>query len=432
MSSRECDIQYGLLVTVAPLIDGPTERYNCYQIIDTGSIFKMTPYCHTINTQDTLKFERLLIIEITGQSTVTKDSHDLWQIANFYKERIRRGLKTVISISWITENTLSISLAYAIKELIDQGIDPKHIILFCPENFNTLRGDFVGFFSITGEEINIICCYHAEIHAYYRSYISQEQPLSKFSVDRPNKCLVNMAKISKHFRIMLLYEIFKGRQYDQFSVSVNTGSFVSIDDAFSKDINQIFGNLNTDAQFPSFKSCLKDNKFKEWIKLSEGRIDNFDIEEWDVDILKSTAFLGYPVDPKIFDNTCLSLVSETWVSGNFLTEKTFKPIINSHPFIINGGAGELKTLHSMGYKTFDFIIDESYDDIEDHELRIKEIYKQSLIFLKEYKNHLEQLEQVVEHNRQNHYHRGFEKFNEIRRLLIKISRNFFNYNPSLS
>jgi hypothetical protein len=47
--------------------------------------------------------------------------------------------------------------------------------------------------------------------------------------------------------------------------------------------------------------------------------------------------------------------------GTFLTEKTFKPIKHGQPFVIVGPAGSLQALRDLGYRTFDHVIDNSYD-----------------------------------------------------------------------
>lgn len=64
----------------------------------------------------------------------------------------------------------------------------------------------------------------------------------------------------------------------------------------------------------------------------------------------------------------ITIVSETHFEDKqetcFLSEKTFKAIACQNPFLILGNRGSLKKLHDMGYKTFDHIIDEGYDDLE--------------------------------------------------------------------
>jgi len=59
----------------------------------------------------------------------------------------------------------------------------------------------------------------------------------------------------------------------------------------------------------------------------------------------------------------------------FISERTLIPMVFKKPFIMIGPPHTLKYLKQLGFKTFDQIWDESYDDIEDHELRLKTIFK---------------------------------------------------------
>lgn len=76
-----------------------------------------------------------------------------------------------------------------------------------------------------------------------------------------------------------------------------------------------------------------------------------------------------------YKRTYFSIVTETRANEPELsfTEKTFKPIGNKHPFIILGVPGLIKWLRKMGFKTFHPLINESYDDIEDYEIRFNSI-----------------------------------------------------------
>lgn len=70
-----------------------------------------------------------------------------------------------------------------------------------------------------------------------------------------------------------------------------------------------------------------------------------------------------------FLDSYLNVVLETHMDvdqshGVFITEKTFKPIKHAQPFVIFGAAHTLKKLQDLGYKTFDSVIDNSYDSIE--------------------------------------------------------------------
>jgi len=94
------------------------------------------------------------------------------------------------------------------------------------------------------------------------------------------------------------------------------------------------------------------------IELSNGYSDetlsNFDtIKTYD----KDTALSCY------FDIVSESAFANT--DNVFFTEKIMKPLINLHPFIVIATGGFLRGLRSLGFKTYDGLFDESYDDIVD-------------------------------------------------------------------
>jgi hypothetical protein len=66
-----------------------------------------------------------------------------------------------------------------------------------------------------------------------------------------------------------------------------------------------------------------------------------------------------------YNHSKINVVVETQVDNSkhmFLTEKIWKPIICQQPFIVFGQQGYLKCLKDMGFKTFDSVWDESYDN----------------------------------------------------------------------
>ena len=96
---------------------------------------------------------------------------------------------------------------------------------------------------------------------------------------------------------------------------------------------------------------------------------------------------------KHFDNAYINIVLESHMNvdqtdGVFLTEKTFKPIKNSQMFIIFGACGSLQLLRDMGYKTFDHIIDNSYDNIKNTSERWKRAMDTTTTILKRSHNEI--------------------------------------------
>lgn len=110
----------------------------------------------------------------------------------------------------------------------------------------------------------------------------------------------------------------------------------------------------------------------------------------------------------------LYLVTETVATGrrNHLTEKTFKPIALNMPFILVGTAHSLAYLKNYGFRTFGDIWDETYDDIEDDEVRYSTIAR-TLRDIDELpvrcrQRLLREAQAVCEHNYTHFYNGGFE------------------------
>lgn len=78
--------------------------------------------------------------------------------------------------------------------------------------------------------------------------------------------------------------------------------------------------------------------------------------------------------PDHYDDSYCNLVLETLYDaeqsgGAFLTEKIFKPIRHAQPFIVFGTVDTLSTLRELGYRTFDAVLDNSYDSEIDNTQR---------------------------------------------------------------
>jgi len=74
-------------------------------------------------------------------------------------------------------------------------------------------------------------------------------------------------------------------------------------------------------------------------------------------------------------DTYFSLVTETVFTYpySFRTEKIWKPIAIGHPWIAVANPGFYRDIRNLGFKTFDGIIDESFDSIASSQTRIERI-----------------------------------------------------------
>jgi hypothetical protein len=69
-------------------------------------------------------------------------------------------------------------------------------------------------------------------------------------------------------------------------------------------------------------------------------------------------------DLREYADSWFSVVTETEMRGrpSRITEKTLKPLVNFHPFIMFGNPGSLRMIREYGFITFEDVIDESYDE----------------------------------------------------------------------
>jgi hypothetical protein len=104
---------------------------------------------------------------------------------------------------------------------------------------------------------------------------------------------------------------------------------------------------------------------------------------------------------KIYNKTAYSIVPETWADNrySFFTEKIAKPILGCRLFVVISGQHYLRNLRQLGFKTFDGIIDESYDSIQDGRTRwTKAIEQTEWLCQQPQEKILSQIAPIVIHN----------------------------------
>jgi hypothetical protein len=137
----------------------------------------------------------------------------------------------------------------------------------------------------------------------------------------------------------------------------------------------------------------------------------------------------------LFDENASSLVhvvTETVYFGkkNHLTEKTFKPICLGMPFILVSNAHSLEYLKRYGFRTFDKLWDESYDQETDDHARIEKVgalLKQlDELSTKELQQLHRHAHYIVEYNRRHFYNGSFELvlWRELQHMLKSLENEF--------
>ena len=159
-----------------------------------------------------------------------------------------------------------------------------------------------------------------------------------------------------------------------------------------KIIEELFtrGLLN-DTRFTWVDNFVPTDKIDERI-ISELNIniDDFKSIQLDGDVMYGSRlsyhdeFL-FTINPNWYYKSKVDIITETILDEYevHITEKTWKSIYLGKPFVISASRGHLKSLRNMGFKTFNSVVNEDYDDmvgkdkikqIIDTAIKLSEIY----------------------------------------------------------
>jgi hypothetical protein len=110
------------------------------------------------------------------------------------------------------------------------------------------------------------------------------------------------------------------------------------------------------------------------------------------------------IDPKVFNNTVFSVISE----GNayppaadfkFITEKTWRAVINRHPFIIAGYTEQTTYARQRGLRTFNqYFPIADYDTILDENARLDAVVTNTKHFLEHFEDNAKSIQDDINHN----------------------------------
>lgn len=201
----------------------------------------------------------------------------------------------------------------------------------------------------------------------------------EYTVKKKDKLLLCFNRVVRPHRILLTGHIIKKNLLDRCYYSFHplfnhVNAFNSVNQSF-KIVENLHGFVMGE-YFSKYLELLKQNSNIFPLKLNiepttnKTWVDNDDKEYYEnsyFSVTTETNFfpdLGSPYSPDVNNVNRFNTVYR----GNsvFLTEKTFKPIIMKHPFIMVSRPGTLKALRQCGYKTFHPFIDESYDEIKNN------------------------------------------------------------------
>lgn len=130
-------------------------------------------------------------------------------------------------------------------------------------------------------------------------------------------------------------------------------------------------------------------------------------------------------DSKEYNQCGIEIVLETVFDDqrNHLTEKTLRAIACGKPFLLVSTPGSLEYLKSYGFQTFNGLIDESYDTIQNSSERltavVKEMQRLANLPTSQKKQLWQKLYQIAEHNRELFFSESW-----IKQIFSEYQQNF--------
>jgi hypothetical protein len=205
--------------------------------------------------------------------------------------------------------------------------------------------------------------YHNRFEGIYHFYKKKKIDMQKLSIEPiiKNKQLSNkflcLNRRPSPQRLALYNFIYDYRNEGLISQAIDVNN--------NNDLNHALAGF--DQHFPKI---YNEFKFKELEKTLPAIIDFADMSK------------NNPThDTKIrkYIDSYLHIVSETYFNDKkdrmFFSEKIIKPIVFMRPFILFGPCHSLNYFRTLGYKTFNGFIDESYDNITDYTERFHAVCK---------------------------------------------------------
>lgn len=266
----------------------------------------------------------------------------------------------------ILENIDNIKIPDVVDTIYEQivingNIPPEQIKLV------SWSADMVHWVSSTAQRLGL-----AEIEFEYHNY--WEAKFKKIYNLRPFKKVPTLTNQCYHKKFLCLIKKWRLERCMLFILMSNRNL-----------INQGYVSFTSDLEDPEWNKIINILQIS-WPTLSH-EIDCIDPElnnilplQLDlVDKNTNQKFLqGFHASSNVFyTSSYFSVVAETAFfradSGLMITEKILRPIVHCHPFIIAGPDHSLEFLRFLGYRTFEGIIDESYDQETDDSKRLVKI-----------------------------------------------------------
>lgn len=237
----------------------------------------------------------------------------------------------------------------------------------------------------------------------HNAYISRPERLSTRWNYQSRKILVITGIPHRYNRIRLLYKLYKEQMLDD--KTCLWSFFKPFSDESWKECRRFLNEIN-------------DKDFDKFMAYAVRTLDHVKIVG--AKFAAQTIIEDFSLPIELYSDTCLSIVPEAHCYPDQpkydISERTWRVIINRHPFLIAGTQGNTDYLKSLGYKTFEEYFPLRYDDTDDLERTLDNILYNTKYFLSNIHIHHKEIEQDVEHN-YNVFLRMIEESDRLRSYL---------------
>lgn len=255
----------------------------------------------------------------------------------------------------------------------------------CPDNVKIAQK-----LGIPPDHTVLIDYYELQTYCFHTVLGCQHNSTYHRHADKDSCMLIGKPKLS---RLVFMHELWQRNLLDNSITSILLES--QDHNEHASRIMQLYRSMGY--------NDVEKHSILEMIETLSGSPDNVNYRYWNTLHGPVNHCPGYPYNSNIFTDTKFSIITESNFSSrdskiNFITEKTYKAIFNHHPFVIFGTSGLLDTLRNKGYKTFNDIIDESYDLPNTDNMRMKRVVN-AVEQMHNISQH-DQLASIVDHNYQ--------------------------------
>lgn len=180
----------------------------------------------------------------------------------------------------------------------------------------------------------------------------------------------------------------------------------------------ITGILTLKENISSLEHEILDQSFWHWLYDHIGPADEVDVRRNHDSVISP----GFPYSIDIYNNTRVSHICETLCTemngpACFLTEKTYRPILNMSPFVLQGSKGHLEYLQSKGFGVFDKYINIDYDKSTFQFSDIPKTVDATRELLIATIDHANEIETITQHNFRRLLDIGKQEYNNLQKFL---------------